>query len=154
QITLLISDVPSGEEYNVASGPTLPPANDFNAREIMDRYSLRAELPASILSAIENPQPTKIKSDWLREHFVILSNDDALRMAASAAEQLGLVVGVDRDTSAQPIAEGSEQMLNRLDDLRARRNDGVPVCSISGGEFACLVNGDGVGGRNLETALR
>src|SRR5262249_45203232 len=28
------------------------------------------------------------------------------------------------------------------------------VCLISGGEFACRVNGGGIGGRNLETALR
>ena len=28
------------------------------------------------------------------------------------------------------------------------------VCLISGGEFACPVQDDGIGGRNLETALR
>jgi hydroxypyruvate reductase len=56
QITLVVSDTREGEEYAVASGPTLtPPAgrDTPDARGVVERYGLAARLPASILSAIE-----------------------------------------------------------------------------------------------------
>ena len=53
------------------------------------------------------------------------------------------------------IDGGCQLLLNRLEELRAKhRESNRPVCLISGGEFACPVTGDGIGGRNLETALR
>src|SRR5207237_6541002 len=37
---------------------------------------------------------------------------------------------------------------------RAHNSEASEVCLISGGEFACPVRGSGMGGRNLESALR
>lgn len=46
-------------------------------------------------------------------------------------------------------------MLSRLFALRdSAQAAGEIVCLISGGEFACPVRGEGIGGRNAETALR
>ena len=51
QITLIVSDVPPGEEASVASGPTLaPPVNAPEALEVVARYNLRRQLPESVLA--------------------------------------------------------------------------------------------------------
>src|SRR5580765_3118995 len=45
QITLIVSDVPQGEEQNVASGPTLTPPNDApSALAVIGEYGLRARV--------------------------------------------------------------------------------------------------------------
>lgn len=46
-------------------------------------------------------------------------------------------------------------MLSQLLALQQRATrEGHIACLISGGEFACPVRGEGIGGRNAETALR
>jgi hydroxypyruvate reductase len=152
QITLVVSDVPAGEEYNVASGPTIrAPQDSANALEVVDGYDLRSQLPESIMQAIETAREFSPASNFLRESFVLLNNQNAVRSAAAAAEQHGFTVDIASDISDQSIVDGCEQLRDRL---RGKAEDGAPVCLISGGEFACPVNGDGIGGRNLETALR
>jgi glycerate 2-kinase len=154
QITLIVSDVPAGEEYNVASGPTINPASDApDALEVIARYKLQTQLPTTIIKAVEHPREFPSGSDSMREEFVLLSNETALQAAAAAAQRRGYAVEIARDISDQQIADGCEQLMSRLRQLRVKA-PGQPVCLISGGEFACTVKGDGIGGRNLETALR
>src|SRR5262249_54144748 len=153
QITLIISDVPKGQERNVASGPTLTPPSDApDPREVMARYNLRPRLPPPIVRAIEASQPSSTTSQALRQHFVLLDNNEALKAAAQGAQQRGFVTEIASDISDQPVAEGCDLLFERLEALRSQTRDGV--CVISGGEFSCPVIGDGIGGRNLETALR
>jgi hydroxypyruvate reductase len=155
QLTLIVSDVAAGEEYNVASGPTIRAPQDApNALEIIDGYKLRSQLPESITQAIENVREFSSASNCLRESFVLLSNEHAVRSAAATAQERGFNVEIAAEISDQSIADGCEQLRDRLIHLRAKDGEDAPVCLISGGEFACPVNGDGVGGRNLETALR
>jgi hydroxypyruvate reductase len=162
QITLIVSDVPSGQEQNVASGPTLAPLRDSpDPREVLTRYHLRAELPEAILRAIEGEPPARFASDdyarMMRKHFVLLDNDKSLAAAAKAARQRGFVTEISRDINDQWIEEGCAAILKRLE---AFHNGGVhhpspnSICLVSGGEFSCPVNGNGIGGRNQETALR
>jgi hydroxypyruvate reductase len=161
QITLIVSDVPRGEEHNVASGPTLmPPDNAPAALEVIDRYGLRAQLPEAIVRAIESDSlsPESVSSA-LRRHFVLLDSQSALEAAVAAAERRGLTAEIAADISDQPIEEGCRQLVRRLTTLAAEAKTRWPteknaVCLISGGEFACPVRGEGLGGRNLETALR
>ncbi|MDX6306354.1 MAG: glycerate 2-kinase [Blastocatellia bacterium] len=161
QITLIVSDVPRGEERNVASGPTLEPPDDApSATAVISEYGLRARLPQTILRAIEASAPsTESASISLRRHFVLLDNHSALEFAAEAARQRGFTLEIASDIVDQPIAEGCRQLFDRLNTLRAQArskhsNETNAVCLISGGEFACPVRGEGLGGRNLETALR
>jgi glycerate 2-kinase len=161
QMTLIVSDVPPGEETNVASGPTLAPRHDPpNAREVIAKYNLRAQLPDTILRAIDTHSAVSdpVDSASLHRHFVMLDNQSALEAAAEAARQLGFVTEIAGDISDQLIADGCAALLQRLAQLRERAPVSEPntnaVCLISGGEFACPVRGDGIGGRNLETALR
>jgi len=154
QFTLVISDVPSGQDQTVAAGPTVSPSSTApDARDVVENYKLSSALPRSILQAIETQPRREVVSDHLREYFLLLDNSDALNAAAKAAERRGMFAEIDWEISDQPIAEGCEQLLARLIKLRADHSDG-PVCLISGGEFSCPVRGEGLGGRNLETALR
>jgi glycerate 2-kinase len=178
QITLIVSDVPEGEERNVASGPTVaPPPDTPDPRQVIARYDLHSKLPVTIIQAIETPQPVNLTTSAMREHFVLLSNADALKAAADAARQRGFITEIAADISDQPIERGCDLLIKRLEALRAThrnkppdrleaglvqpvgasadsKHDGGVVCVISGGEFSCPVRGDGIGGRNLETALR
>ncbi|HVS83881.1 MAG TPA: DUF4147 domain-containing protein [Pyrinomonadaceae bacterium] len=164
QLTLIVSDVPPGQEGNVASGPTLAPPNDApDAREVIARYDLRAQLPETILRAIDAEPAVSgpIDSTSLRKHFVVLDNRSALDAVDEAARRRGFVTEIVDDISDQPIEDGCSALLQRLSQLReralgaeSRSNAGTSVCLISGGEFACPVRGEGIGGRNLETALR
>lgn len=153
QITLIVSDVPPGKEWNVASGPTLtPPTDSPKARGVLERYQLGSRLPEPILRAIDSDdgRPPSDNSTNVRKHFVLLDNNTALEAAATAARKSGLLVEVARHISDERIELGVYKLLTRLAELKA----GEDVCLVSGGEFACPVRGDGLGGRNLETALR
>ena len=155
QITLVISDVPAGEEQNVASGPTVAPLDDdSHPMEIVERYGLRSQLPYSIIGAIENARTSEPACGGkVREQLVLLDNQTALNAAAKAARALGFTTEIGRDICDQPIAEGCELLVQRMDQLR-QESARSGICLISGGEFACPVRGAGIGGRNLETALR
>ncbi|MFY9621632.1 MAG: DUF4147 domain-containing protein [Pyrinomonadaceae bacterium] len=153
QVTLIVSDVPRGDEHNVASGPTLPPPRDApSAAEVVARYGLSDLMPSSIMRAIERSETSEPSTPTDHPYFVLLDNDTALESAATAARKSGLTVEIARDISDEPIELGVEKLLSRLGGLKA--SNAGDVCLISGGEFACPVRGDGLGGRNLETALR
>ena len=162
QVTLIVSDVPVDEERNVASGPSLaPPADAPDAREVIARYNLAYQLPDTIVRTVDSePKLFAEDSRALRRHFVLLDNRRALEAAAEAARQRGFVTEIFSNASDQPITEGCTQLLERLTQLREQvgkapnESVGKVVCLISGGEFACPVTGDGIGGRNLESALR
>lgn len=156
QVTLIVSDTNQGDEASVASGPTLePPADSPDPKQVVDRYRLRSSLPASILAAIgqhESEIPLAA-TEAHRRHYVLLDNQTAIEAAATKARELGFEVQVANDISEQAIDIGCKLLVSLLGALKGRTG-GKPVCLLSGGEFSCRVIGNGVGGRNLETALR
>lgn len=158
QLSLIISDTNTGDEANVASGltfETMPFAPD--AREVVARYQLSRQLPASIMRALTQTASVKIDTarDALREHYVLLKNEDAIAAAANAARERGFFVEIAGDIIEQEIGDGCTQLLERLAAVEARASrQGQVACLLSGGEFACPVRGAGLGGRNSETALR
>jgi glycerate 2-kinase len=165
QITLIVSDVPSGQEQNVASGPTLAPSRDSpDPREVLTNYHLRAELPEAILRVVEGEPPAPFASDdyasMMRKHFVLLDNDKALAAAMEAAQGRGFATEIATDITDQTIEEGSIGLVGKLKQIcqsvgqELSPRSSSPTCVVSGGEFSCPVNGNGVGGRNQETALR
>jgi hydroxypyruvate reductase len=124
---------------------------------VIVKYDLRNQLPQTILRAIETEvsEPGDAAESRVRKHFVLLNNKTALEAAVEAARTRGFIAEIAEDISDQLIEEGCEQLRGRLEALRAKHRDHAgTVCLIAGGEFACPVNGDGMGGRNLETALR
>ena len=155
QITLIISDTNRGDEAGVASGPSLrPPVVSPEARDVINRYHLEKNLPASILTTIRQAGGDAFEAPKESgTYYVLLDNQTAIEAAAARAMQFGFTVETAGDISEQAIDEGSSLLVSRLRMLRERAR-GNPVCLLSGGEFSCPVIGDGIGGRNLETALR
>lgn len=159
QITLIVSDVPQGTERTVASGPTLaPPDNVPHPLAVIAHHDLRSRLPESILRSIENDSGyIQSTATSVRRHFVLLDNQSALEAAAKAARRMGFLTEIAADISDQAIEDGCRQLLTRLKTFHSRiKTESATngVCLISGGEFACPVKGPGLGGRNLEAALR
>jgi glycerate 2-kinase len=147
-VSLIISDTNEGDVASVASGPTIVSVNPIvSVRELIAQYNLSSKLPASILQAIENAPPatTPVAN---HPYYVVADNRIALEAAKTKAQQLGYEVEIDGDICEQPIEQGCEEMLAPLAKSKSS------TCFISGGEFSCPVRGDGLGGRNSETALR
>src|SRR5204863_6407264 len=126
--------------------------------EIINRYDLCSRLPETILRAIQaGAPPPEGDSTSLRKHFVLLDNNSALAAAGEAAQRRGFVTEIATDISDQPIELGCAQLLRKLESFHAStstQDSADSVCLISGGEFACPIRGDGIGGRNQEAALR
>lgn len=164
QITLIVSDTNRGEEAVVASGPTFAPGADApDPKEVVDRYQLRSALPSSILEVISRTEAAAeavkevltSEPERIRKHYVLLDNQTAVKSAAAKAGQLGFTVEIAEDVIEQEIAVGCDLLISRLLSLWQWAGvKGKPVCLLSGGEFSCPVRGNGIGGRNLETALR
>ena len=154
QITLIVSDTNQGDEGTVASGPSLDPPSDApSAVEVLHRYDLLTKLPASIVEAVNTPEGASVPVHGIRDHKVLLDNNTALAAAAQRASQLNYRVEIAKDIVEQPIADGCAELISRIQRMKAS-SDSQSFCLLSGGEFACAVHGNGVGGRNLETVLR
>lgn len=145
-LTLIVSDTNRGDEASVASGPSLPPPADApNAIDVVERYRLEPLLPETILNAVQRARSSD--SVPAGSHVVLLDNATAVDAARNKAFELGFTCPAAAEIGELPIAEGCKLLLSPPpSDQR--------FCRISGGEFSCPVNGDGRGGRNLETALR
>lgn len=155
QISLIISDTSPGDVSSVASGPSMAPVgNVADADSIVKKYGLASRLPEKVLHVIENIatlQRTPNSELDSRIH-VLLDNEFMVLEAANIVKEMGFRVELDREPGDSDIVPGCERLIGLLKQHR-RSYDG-PVCLISGGEFACKVKGNGIGGRNLETVLR
>src|SRR3989442_13192229 len=99
------------------------------------------------------PYTTLFRS--IREYFVLVNNDDALEAAAQAAYRRGFLAQIAANISDQQIEEGCDQLLKEMEALRAKHQDSDRIsCLISGGELACPVRGDGIGGWHVCAGAR
>ena len=152
QITLIVSDVPKRRERYVSSGPSLAPRKDApHADKVISRFNLGAQLPASIMKAVYKPAPPEDAPKARREHFVLLDNGSAVKEAFAEALARGFTANWATNISDQSIDDGCKKLVDAVQTLG---HEYEKACLISGGEFACPVRGNGIGGRNLETALR
>lgn len=165
QVSLIVSDTNPDEAAHVASGPTYAPtqltAPAHQVVNVLARYQLRQQLPATVLSALDETHGAAELADSdaqtagaLRRHYVLLDNERAKAAAVTAAQTRGFIVDMCDDLIEAPVEVGCRELVARLLRLRRERTDGRGICLISGGEFVCTVRGAGVGGRNLEAALR
>ena len=154
QVTLIVSDVPRHCERYVASGPSLA-SDGPHVGKIIKRYKLRTQFPGSIMKVVYKYNPVENAPKASGPHFVLLDNASALNAACVQALDRGFAVEPAQNIADQSIDIGCRKLIDRLS---TSRSDGqfpnLDLCLVSGGEFACPVRGDGLGGRNLETALR
>lgn len=156
QISLIISDTSAGDTSSVASGPSMLPSLGLpNAKGIIGKYKLDLRLPRTVLSAIEQSAEQELSDvDLDSSVYVLFDNEFMLRNAAEIAGDMGFTVVIDSTAGDSNIDKGCGILISQLLELRASEAADRPVCLISGGEFACKVVGNGIGGRNSETVLR
>jgi glycerate 2-kinase len=158
KVTLAVSDVPTGKEWALASGPTLPdPATLDEMHRVLDDFSLREKLPDAFRRWIdergvpETPKPGD--PAFANAYFqVMLGLDDLFHPAHGAAEAAGCLTCCDNCADDWPVERAAAYLLDQLEELRACNPD-RRVALIADGEVSSPVTGDGIGGRNSAFVL-
>lgn len=158
QVTIFVSDVPTGELDALSSGPTMPDHSTVeDAYRIAERYGLRTRLPEQIANLfearalVETPKPGDAifeRSQWT----VLLDSVWLEQAAAMRAHELGWHVEVDNTCDDWSAERAAEHLLDRLERMRCGRER---VCLLSAGEVTVRVPAGcaGKGGRNQHFAL-
>jgi glycerate 2-kinase len=158
KLTFAVSDVPTGEESALASGPTLPdPSTIADAERVVNKNGVLAKLPAALRNIflqrrlIETPKENDAAFD--RAVFdVLLGEHDLVHRAHYCCEAQGIVCMADEMTDGWPLAKAADELLAQLAELQ-KEHPGKRVAILSGGELSSPVTGDGVGGRNSAFVL-
>jgi glycerate 2-kinase len=162
-IALILSDVIGSPLDTIASGPTAPDATTFaDALAIIERYNLRAQMPASIVQHLERGAQNKIadtpKADdeiFARvQNVVIADNALACDAAVHHARGLGyntLLLSTFIQGEAREVAKVFAAIAKEI--ATTDRPMTRPACVIAGGETTVTVRGNGKGGRNQELVL-
>jgi glycerate 2-kinase len=157
-ISLILSDVVGNPLEAIASGPTAPDSTtSADALNVLDRYGLTSQVPASVLSVLEQ---VPLEADTEKGSFVHVQNvivgsnliaaQAALRQAADE-DFHPYLLRTDLQGEAREVARDLSIQLRwawRMGDPVHR-----PACIVAGGETTVTVRGDGRGGRNTELAL-
>jgi glycerate 2-kinase len=161
---LILSDVIGDRLDMIASGPTVPDPTTFqDANEILDRYSIKSDIPLTILHRLEDGRvgvlPETLKPGELSEsrngHHLVGTN----YLAADAARRHAQLLGYNTEIVSTTLIERTDVLADYLNGilqsrLSHRDNIDQPLCLIFGGEPTVNVRGDGVGGRNMDLAMR
>jgi hydroxypyruvate reductase len=156
-VTLLISDVPGDEPFDIASGPTVAdPSTCLEALDIVRRYGIA--LPSNVRKVLESGAGESVKpgDPRLAGHEVrfVATPQMALEAAARVAEQAGIaahILGDSLEGEARDVGKVMAGMA--LQTSRRGQPFAAPCILLSGGETTVTVRGDGRGGRNVEFLL-
>ena len=156
QVSLLISDVPSGTPDALASGPTMPDSTSVeDCYRIAEKHALLPQFPHFTRDlferhALEETPKSDDQSFHRSRWWTILSNQTTVEQASAAAERAGFTVLVDNSCDDWDYERAAEYLLKRLRELKKQH---PRVCLISGGEVTVKVTNGGIGGRNQQFAL-
>jgi hydroxypyruvate reductase len=162
-VTLIISDVISNPLEVIASGPTVADSSTFaDAVQILLKYNLVHKIPASIGvylqkgladRSLESVKPGDPALERV-QNLIVASNYLAAQAAAAMAQRRGFHPMIlttylhgEASQAGMLLASVLKQMVLTGEPLPR------PACVIIGGETTVTVRGNGLGGRNLETAL-
>ncbi len=158
KLTFAVSDVPTGEESALASGPTLPdPSTIADAERVVKERGLLAKLPVGLRNAflqhrlIETPKENDPAFERAAFH-VLLGEHDLVHRAHYCCEAQGILCMADEMTDGWPLGKAADELLMQLAALQ-KDHPGKRVAILSGGELSSPVTGDGVGGRNSAFVL-
>jgi hydroxypyruvate reductase len=156
-VTLLISDVPGDQPFDIASGPTVAdPSTCADALDIVRRYGIA--LPPNVRQLLESGAGESVKPGDPRlagnEVRFVATPQLALEAAARVAEQAGLSVHILGDSLEGEARDVGKVMAGiALQVARRGQPFAMPCVLLSGGETTVTVRGDGRGGRNVEFLL-
>jgi len=162
-LTLVLSDVLSGDLSTIASGPTFPDRSTFEeAADILKRYRIWTHIPAAARGVIsqgcrgripETPKPGSPVFEMTR-HLIVSDNRKSVEAAEKQAQSLGfnsLVLTTSLEGEAREIAKVFGAMAREIH--RTGRPVARPACILAGGELTVTVRGKGRGGRAQEFVL-
>lgn len=156
-LTLLISDVPSDNPADIASGPTVADATTCaDALAIVRRYGI--ELPPAVRATLDRAEAESVKPGDPRlanaETRIIAAPQMALEAAAEIARGEGLPVHILGDAIEGEARDVGKVMAGIALQVATRYQPFTPPCVLlSGGETTVTVRGKGRGGRNVEFLL-
>lgn len=144
--SVVLSDVIGGRLDTVASGPAVPDSSTSKeALAILKRYKIKVS--PVMRSALETETPKEIKN---ATHFIGGSVRELCFAAKREAEALGYKAEIITSSETGIASE----LGARLAELALEKSDtDIPIAFIVGGETVVKLKGDGLGGRNQETAL-
>ena len=162
-VALLLSDVIGDPLDVIASGPTAPdPTTYDDALAVLDRYGLRARVPATVRAHLEagaggevadTPKPSDAALAGVT-NVVIGNNGLVVDAAVGEARRLGFapcLLTRSLQGEAREVARAFAAILAEI--ARSGSPVGRPACLIAGGETTVTVRGRGTGGRCQEFAL-
>jgi len=158
KLTFALSDVPTGKESALASGPTLPdPSTIADAERVMAERGVLPKLSPTLQSIFSQRRlvetPKENDPAFERALFcVLLGEHDLVHRAHYCCEAQGILCMADEMTDGWPLAKAADELLAQLAQLQ-NENPGKRVAILSGGELSSRVIGDGVGGRNSAFVL-
>jgi glycerate 2-kinase len=162
-VALLLSDVIGDPLDVIGSGPTSPDPTTFDdALAILDRFGLRARVPASVRNHLEaggrgevqdTPKPGDPTLAGVT-NVVIGNNGLVVDAAVAEARRLGIAPCLLTRRLQGEAREVARVFAALLDETaRGGLLGGRPACLIAGGETTVTVRGPGTGGRCQEFAL-
>ncbi|MEG9434820.1 DUF4147 domain-containing protein [Edaphobacter sp. HDX4] len=159
QLTIAISDVPSGKLDALSSGPTTPDESTLeDVYAAVSKYGVMSRLPSQISDLLRTHSlaetPKRGEPIFGRSRWSVLLDSSSLERAAEArATELGWHVTVDDTCDDWPADEAAVYLVNRLRELRRVQ---PRVCLLSAGEVTVTVPHGiaGQGGRNQHFVLQ
>lgn len=160
-VTLVFSDVTSGDPSVVASGPVSPdPTTYEDALATLTEYGVDA--PSRVTDHLqtgadggvaETPAPgDPAVTDG--DVFVLADNVTALSAAAEVCEQAGFEAVILSSSIRGEAREAAKTHVAIAEEVRRTGNPvSPPVAILSGGETTVTITGDGIGGPNQEFGL-
>lgn len=149
-ITLMLSDVIGNDHTVIASGPTVSgPSNRGQAWQVIEDFKIQDQVPDPVRQALTSDAPPTPAIDTSRDVLsVIADNHTFITRIADEAEKDGMTVYLAWEDWRDDARELAHRILHDC-----RQADSKINVLIGGGEATSIVRGDGLGGRNTETAL-
>ncbi len=156
-LTLVISDVPGDEAWNISSGPTVgDPTTCADALAILRRRGIA--VPPHVLEALESGRGETVKPDDPRlaghRTVQIAGPQQALEAAAAVAHDAGVtpyILGNAIEGESREVAKVMAGIALQVAEYG--QPFAAPCVLLSGGETTVTVEGTGRGGRNVEFLL-
>jgi glycerate 2-kinase len=144
-VSLILSDVSSGDLASVASGPTLP---DTSTRDeaIAILEQIGCDRIVASLRNVDAPLPVRQISNT--EALLIADNTTLTSTAASVVEEQGWTAVRWEGQIENSVEESARDLGRRAAGLRAKE------VLVAGGEPTAIVSGNGRGGRCSELLVR
>ncbi len=153
-ISLILSDVLSGDLSMVASGPTCPDKSTYtDALQIIEKYGLNQEVPPSILRYLQEGadghQPETVKPEDAEEKLSFALEIGSLQQAVLAAEtvirSMGWTPIAQPDWLTGQVELAADRITRDITQYYGKLHRSV---LIYGGETTVKPTSNGFGGRN------